>query len=267
MSSSVFKDNPTLSVLFFFAALQSLLANLMASILFPTASGLVSVFLISFGMLGLFDKILLKNKDAIWVEKKNPISANTETAIEFLAIFLGVFIVYYILVSYLPREVSIKQFYKQLEDAHLLINAERFADFNLVLRNNIVVLFLFFFFSLSYRAGAIFVVAWNASVWGSTFGYGSGSWSPTGPMDIAVNQLKLAAAIIPHLVAEAAGYILAAMAGTFTAKAFQKYKIFTDTYNKVIRASLTLLLCACVLVIFAAILESSYAPKAINLLF
>ncbi len=253
--------------LFFVAAFQSFFAVVISALLFPSAAALVSVFLVSFGLLTTFDVILDENKEAIWVKKLNPVNANTKTALQFLAIFLGIFIVYFLLVTYLPKDVSKLQFAKQLEGAPTSFDVGRFSDISTILINNITVLYLFLFFSICYRAGAVFVIAWNASVWGATFGYIHHSWEVSSFSTLVFSQIKLAVAILPHLIAEASGYILAAMAGLFIAKGFNKYSFSSDSFNQVLRACLFLLIAASLLVIFGAVLESNYASFIISRLF
>ncbi len=253
--------------LFVNALFQTLFAVFIASILFPTASGLVSVFLISFGLLHQFDNILLENKEDIWQRNVNPVRANLKTTLRLMAIFLGIFSIYFILVSYLPAETSQKQFAKQLDSALATLDKKRFNDFIPILQNNIIVIYLFFFFSFCYRAGAIFVITWNASVWGATFGYISHQWADPMLIDFVLNHLKLALAILPHLMAEAAGYILASMAGLFLAKAAAKYQLFSSRFNRVLHACLFLLLTSTCLVVLGVLLEAFYAPLIIDLVF
>lgn len=253
--------------LYVISILHSIFALMVAIILFPSASGLVSLFLLTFGLLGIFDRILLENKEAIWERKENPNEVNLRTALHIMAIFLGVLTYYFFVVSYLPKDVSLRQLAKQLEGALTTLSPEKFAATSVILKNNITVLYLFFFFSICYRAGALFVIIWNASVWGATFGFFTKIWYSLDFLQIAINLLKLAVTVLPHLLLEAVGYILAAMSGLFFSKAARKYSIDSDPFRQVLQASISLILLSSVMIFVGALVETNFAPRMIEYFF
>ncbi len=253
----------TLPYLFLVTMIHAICAMIVAVLLFPSASGLVSLFLLTFGLFSVFDRILLENKEAIWDRREDPRSVNIKTTLHIMAIFLGIFIYYFCLVTYLPKDVSLRQLSKQLEGALATLDAGRFTHIGIIFKNNITVLYLFFFLSLCYRAGAVFVIAWNASVWGATFGFFTKAWGSLTLFELIVQQMKLAVTILPHLITEAGGYILASMSGLFLAKAISKYSVKSQQFNQVLNACLMLLLFSSALILIGALLEAYYAPVAI----
>lgn len=253
--------------LFFVAIIHAIFALTVAVMLFPSASGLVSLFLVSFGLFSIFERILIDNKESIWDRQEDPRSVNIRTTLQIMALFLGIFVYYFVLVTYWPKDVSLKQLSKQLAGALTTLDAGRFTRIDVILRNNITVLYLFFFLSICYRAGAVFVIAWNASVWGATFGFFTKTWASLSFIDLVTSQLKLALTILPHLVTEASGYILASMSGLFLAKAIAKYPVKSAQFNQVLNACVFLLVVSTGLIVGGAVLEAYYAPKMIDWLF
>jgi uncharacterized membrane protein SpoIIM required for sporulation len=249
------------------SVIHALVALVVALLLFPSASGLVSTFLISFGLLSVFDRILLENKEAIWERKEDPRRVNSRTAISILAIFLGVFICYFMVVFCAPKEFSLQYLSKQLESVAGSLKADRFDKLGVILINNITVLYILFFLSLCYRAGAIFVIVWNASVWGATFGFLAHDPNIDSIVGTVVQQLKLAVSILPHLITEASAYILASMSALFLAKAVGKYSLKSQQFNQVLRACLLLLLTSTAMVFVAAVIEFNYASFAVGYFF
>lgn len=222
-----------------------------AYLLFPSETGIVSVFLQSFSLLPAFDYILEKNRTDIWEKKCPSVHANAETAGYILALMLGAFCVYLVITLKLPASVTEIAFLKQLDGAPRQLSHMNFSPFIDIFRHNLVVLFIFLFFSILYRSGAVFVVTWNASVWGCVLGY-IAKTVHSGPIFLAC--------FMPHMIAEASSYILASMAGLFFSKGVLKYDLSSGAFHRVLGAAVFLFCVSILLLLLAAGLESMYAP-------
>ncbi len=251
----------------------------MASVLFPSASGLVSTFFIAFGLLPTFNRLLDENAHAIWDKAEHPIAANAKTVLGLFAIFLGIFTVYFFLASYLSAEKAQSVFEKQLAGVSPLsrLTTQDFDDFMMILKHNVVVLYVFFFISIVYQLGAMFVLAWNASVWGAVFGFLLQAHAlPTEVMRVApisgghevgfssYQSGLLVLSFLPHLSLEAVGYIVAAMSGLFLGKALRRYTIDSAEFTRVMNACFLLFLLSPLMISVAAWLESHCFPVWLN---
>ncbi len=266
-----YEDAPTLAIkiLYFFlrALVFSLLGIVTAYLLFPSQTGIISVFLVSFSLLASFDYILETNRQEIWEEKRHAMRVNAKTLWSLVVIFFGIFLIYFTANLILPTETISQLFYKQLEGSTSNIRSMQFDTFDNIFNENIVFLFIFLFFSLFYRTGTIFVLAWNASVWGAIFGSVTKEILISAPVLFAVNFAKIFTAIGPYLLTEAMAYVLVSMSGLFLSKAASKYKFFSPPFNKVMTASFILFIISVLSLIAAANCEATLAPYLINLLF
>ena len=89
-----------------------------------------------------------------------------------------------------------------------------FTQFSAILSNNWFVLLLVFLFAMIWRDGGMFFVLWNASAWGSIFGYramGAAAAAGTNPWYYLGVELSQ---VIWHTALEGGSYVLAAVAGS-----------------------------------------------------
>lgn len=252
--------------LFLVAFLYGLLAVATASLLFPGAMGIVAVFLHSLSLLAAFDWILEKNGDDIWRRRIHPAHANLDMTLSLLVLFSGALCVYFTIALLMPAVLGARLFATQLEGAVVQLAQMHFAHFGPILAHNLVALLTFLFFALLYRAGAVFAVVWNASVWGAIFGVTTTQASVAGETTL-MTASKLLCCTMPHLVAEAVAYILSAMAGMFLSKAMLKYRWSDAKFYQVLRACTVILLLALGTLLLAACLESQVAPWLVRRLF
>lgn len=250
-----YQANPShwrrLRAFFLLSFFYTFFAVVTAYLLFPSETGIVSVFLQSFALLPAFDYILEKNRTDIWEKKCSSVHANTETAWAIMSLMLGAFFVYLVISLYLPASLTETAFLKQLDGAPRHLTQMNFSSFVDIFRHNVAVLFIFLFFSMVYRSGAIFVVVWNASVWGCVLGY-IAKTVHSGPIFFVC--------FMPHMIAEASSYILASMAGLFFSKGISKYSWSSDAFHRVLGAAFFLFCVSILLLLIAAGLESVYTP-------
>lgn len=114
-----------------------------------------------------------------------------------------------------------------------------------ILYNNLQVMFFAFLFSFIFGAGAVFILAWNASILGVYIGYISKSiW----------NVPIFSMPFVPHGIFEIGGYICAALAGgLISAAIIRKNKL--DVLKIIAIDSLKLFILGTVLIFIGAAIE------------
>ena len=122
----------------------------------------------------------------------------------------------------------------------------------MIFANNVYVLIFTIVFSLIFGAGAIFVLAWNASVIAAAVGIFSKS-------DLASLPIGIGRYMI-HGSLEIAAYFIAAMAGGIISVAVIKHDIHNEKFWNVLQDSLNLVILAVVILFIAAIFEVFITP-------
>ena len=131
-----------------------------------------------------------------------------EVIISFVAIFAGMTLVFSLLYLLLPPEIAEKSFQTQINEIKAIRGYFWFGGtFQTILINNIGVLFLSFLFSFIYGSGAIFILAWNASILATASSMLAKSLEGAYKLPIALLSY------MPHGSLEIVAYFLAAIAG------------------------------------------------------
>lgn len=133
--------------------------------------------------------------------------------------------------------------------AHVLTEGERFR---VIFSNNISVLMFTLIFSLIFGAGAIFVLAWNASVIAAAIGIFAKS-------EISALPFGLARYMI-HGLPEIAAYFIVAFAGGIVSTAVIRHEWGTEKFWEVLEDSLSLVLVSIVVLLFAGVIEVWVTP-------
>ena len=134
-----------------------------------------------------------------------------------------------------------------------IFNVSRFLD---IFINNIMVLILVFVTAFLIGDGAIFLLTWNASVWGTIFGLFAKNYA----LNVAKNPfyifLIVLTIVITHTLLEAFAYISAASAGGVISKGMIKEKLASLEFNRVVKGTLITLLFAILVLIVAVVVEN-----------
>lgn len=125
--------------------------------------------------------------------------------------------------------------------------------FFMIFANNIYVLIFTLVFSLIFGAGAIFVLAWNASVIAAAVGIFAKSNLSDLPLGIARFMI--------HGLPEIAAYFIAALAGGIVSVAVIKHDIRSEKFWNILQDSLNLLILAVIVLFIAALVEVFITPK------
>ena len=191
-----------------------------AKLIFPADPSLVAVAITSILLIPSLQKLYDIEFKALKAEKsfsfKRLYMSNKDATRVYLGLFLGMFLIYLTAAVVLPSLQVNSLFKVQLN----LRGAAGTLDFNPslffdILGNNWWVLIATFLISLLIADGGIFMITWNASVWGTIFGITAKcAAAVSGQSALYVFSLVFLI-IFPHMVIEALSYILAAIAGVF----------------------------------------------------
>jgi len=122
-----------------------------------------------------------------------------------------------------------------------------------ILTNNLYVLLFCIIFSLVFGAGAIFILAWNATVIATAIGIFAGS--SVSNMPAAIFRY------IIHGLPEIVAYFIAALAGGIISISLIRYDIKDPRFWNVMADSLNLILISIVMLIFASLIEVFITPR------
>lgn len=121
-----------------------------------------------------------------------------------------------------------------------------------IFSNNIYVLIFTLIFSLIFGAGAIFILAWNASVIAAAIGIFAKSQLSQLPLGLARYMI--------HGLPEIAAYFIVALAGGIVSSAVIKHELGTEKFWEVLQDSLNLIIVSVIVLFVAALIEVFVTP-------
>jgi len=121
-----------------------------------------------------------------------------------------------------------------------------------IFTNNIYVLMFTLIFSLIFGAGAIFILAWNASVIAAAIGIFSKSELASLPLGVARYMI--------HGIPEIAAYFTGALAGGIISIAVIRHGLKSERFWSVLQDSLNLIIISVILLLIAALIEVFITP-------
>lgn len=121
-----------------------------------------------------------------------------------------------------------------------------------IFTNNIYVLIFTLIFSLIFGAGAIFILAWNASVIAAAVGIFSKSSLASLPLGILRYMI--------HGLPEIAAYFIGALAGGIVSVAVIKHEARSEKFWSILQDSLNLIILAIIVLFIAALIEVFITP-------
>jgi uncharacterized membrane protein SpoIIM required for sporulation len=207
-------------VAFFLAIIASTVSIVVARMLFPANSGIVSIVFLSLLLLPSFSAIFKteerkERKEKQWSFKRLYEENKTSFGI-YLMLFFGIYLTYMLyafFVSSFGADVG-SVFREQLSlesvRGNSIFSGSKFLS---IFINNWWVLLACFLVALIAGDGALFFVAWNASVWGTVFGYRAAQASAHSGESGLWLLLVIFVITLPHVLLEGAAYIFAAIAG------------------------------------------------------
>lgn len=121
-----------------------------------------------------------------------------------------------------------------------------------IFANNMYVLIFTLIFSVVFGAGAIFILAWNASVISAAIGIFSESNLANLPMGLARYMI--------HGIPEIGAYFAGALAGGIVSIAVTNHDVKSEKFWVILQDSLNLVILAVVVLFFAALMEVFITP-------
>jgi len=253
--------------LFVYGLVYAVIGVVMALWVFRSQASMVMVFLTVIAAFPLFYKTLR------YEEKKDLRKNITESvlikehgeALKYLMfMFMGFVVAYTLLFLVLPKDLTQSLFSSQLTtiesiNSNITGNTASLDIFFKVLANNLRVMFFCIFFAFFYGAGALFILAWNASVIGAA----AGGFVQSKVSEYGSYLLAFPISIMrymTHGIFEILAYFIAGLAGGIISVAVINHKTTSEQFKHIIIDSLDLMLLGFVVLIFAAFVEVYITP-------
>lgn len=241
-----------------------------ALLLFPRQPGLAAVAFTSLLSLPSLNRLLTVEEKQEAREKKfditDPFKNHRDIFGVYIFLFIGVMLVFSLFSIVLPDIATNEIFAEQIAAVGIAGKAIDENGFASILSNNIVVFLFALIASFIYGSGSIFIIIWNASVWGVVFGVIAREAATTANFNPFSYFFLTLLAVAPHLIAEASAYIMAAISGGIVSKAVIMEKPFSERFKKIIQDALVIFFIAVILLIIAAFIETSITGKLALLL-
>ena len=228
--------------------------------------GLIGIVLASAAMTPRLNQILELNRARIWSGEGNGRRVNLASMISGLSLFSGMFVAFMAIGIASSDAVLIKDFnfiVTRIQlDTNTVLSPERFSQGVSIFQHNLSVLITLALMSFVYRSlGAMFALGWNAGVWGVTIVLFMGGGRDT-ELNTVVYGSMILIAIIPHLIVEAASYLIGALAAIFLSRGLTIYRLNDTRLNRVMSAVGVLAILSVGLLVSGALLEN-YFPRLV----
>ena len=228
--------------------------------------GLIGIVLASAAMTPRLNQILALNRARIWSGEGNGRRVNLASMISGLSLFSGMFVAFMAIGIVSSDAVLIKDFnfiVTRIQlDTNTVLSPERFSQGVSIFQHNLSVLITLALMSFVYRSlGAMFALGWNAGVWGVTIVLFMGGGRDT-ELNTVVYGTMILIAIIPHLIVEAASYLIGALAAIFLSRGLTIYRLNDTRLNRVMSAVGVLAILSVGLLVSGALLEN-YFPRLV----
>ncbi|MBR9683383.1 hypothetical protein GOV03_02485 [Candidatus Woesearchaeota archaeon] len=252
---------------FVLGIVYSIIGILISTILFPGDPALVAVAFTSLLLLPELYKIFSIEERQESLEHKINLKSLWRDDLDvvriYIFLFLGILLVYSIGTMIMPEMQANSLFREQLEIRFGqgftgqamggIFSSSLFWD---LLSNNFLVLLACFIMALLTGDGAIFLITWNASVWGTIFGItAKGAALFAGKHPFYFFGLIMLV-VFPHMMIEAISYFLAAISGSVISKDVILEKFASERFLAVFGFNLYLLLFALMFLLLGALVET-----------
>jgi uncharacterized membrane protein SpoIIM required for sporulation len=257
------------------------IATLIGYRFFPDNASLIIVAFIAVGATPLMYRIIKyeEEKDLQDLPERILLEEHSKALKAFMYLFLGIVLASTLIYVFLPLGAEVEIF-KAQHDTFVHIAGvtgkvtlsstgnSAISSFSTIFFNNLTVLLIAVVFSFIYGAGAIFVLAWNATVIGVAIGYfirhnlalyaeHVGLSKMAGYLQVV--SIGLTQYLI-HGFFEILGFFVGALAGGIISVAVIRHDFGTAKFEHIILDAADLLLIAVGLIFFAAILEVWVTP-------
>lgn len=266
-------------MLLLWGALYAVVSGILSIWLFPASmQSIVMVALVSGAAIPLLYNTIKyeEEKDMEMPVEQQLLKQHGKAVMVFMMLFLGMTAGMTFLYLALPVNNAVDLFssqistYKQINPAQTMTgNATTSGVFQRIFFNNLKVLFFCIVFSFLYGAGAIFVLAWNASVIALAIGNVVRTKTALLASNMGAVGIGHYFKIITidgfgryfiHGIFEIASYVIAALAGGIISVAIIKKHFSSDKSEHIILDVSDLLLASFVVLLFGAVIEVYITP-------
>ena len=262
--------------MFFIGFLYTSIGIFLALWIFREQASLIMVFMITMAALPIFYNTmkLEESKDMIIDTETALLREHNKAIVFFMYLFAGITIACAVWYAVLPAQVINQLFDKQIGTIQTINNQvsgnviNNLSIFWKILFNNLKVLAFSVLFALIYGAGAIFILAWNATVIGAAIGNFirvniSSYTSSLGMLEagnyfhvVSLGLLKYSI----HGIPEIAAYFYGGLAGGILSVAFIRKHFKTDKFSAVLLDFSELVMIAVGFLVAATFLEVYVTP-------
>lgn len=250
--------------IFVIAVLFTAMSAWLAYNLFPAQSSILSVAFVTIFFVPFFQRLFSveEKKDEQAARQKHKhdfLKRHRPVVIAYTAFFMGMVLTYSFLFVFSP---TIRDLYSLQMDWFRSqgIAAVQPGNFEHYFVNNTQVMFLFFTLSVLFGAGAVFILAWNASVIAVFVGIIANKLVPSlgAPMAYVYGIGTGLGSIALHGIPEIAGYFFAGVAGGIISVGLIRERFMSKEFKEVAKDSLVWLAIGEVLIIAGALLEAAF---------
>jgi uncharacterized membrane protein SpoIIM required for sporulation len=233
-----------------------------AVLLFPEDPAIVAVALISLMIYPTINK-LLKQEEAIESEKQEFnlfvfLKDHRYVFLIYLLLFVGVLLAFSFFALILPSLATNHIFENQINVLYGRTGGAVFEKglFFDIFNNNLIVMIVIFITALVLGEGGIFLIIWNASVWGTIFG----NLAKTAALNVNQNPFfyfgLVFLIVAPHMLLEAFAYVASATTGGVISKAVVKEKLLSKRFNYIIINTIISLVFTLLVLVIAVAVET-----------
>lgn len=265
---------PRAPQIFIVSVLFTALSVFIALQIMPEHAIIISVFLSVLGIMPTFSLLIRREQSAALVPGSQwygrfKYGAQLRLALGVLAMFAAVMLVYAAFALSLPGP-DLQSYFGIHIKPYLAMRAPDYRPehFESIFMNNLMVASSVFILATLYRAGgALLVLVWNGSLWGSVFAFFARAQSQPDTMGGPLAGFaKLMAAVLPHTMLEALAYVVTALAGLVVPRLLIKEQSNSQQTWETVRGMLVLLVVALILVRVSAAIEVTLAPRVLEML-
>lgn len=182
-------------------------------------------------------------------DKMNVFQRHRDVLKVYTAFFCGMILSLSIVYLLLPVGTVEKLFEDQMNEIKIIRGSIAFGtDFQKIVFNNVGVLSLSFLFSFLFGAGAIFILAWNASVLSTAIGISAKTIGGVKGLPLAVLMF------FPHGSLEILAYFIGAIAGGLISTAITRKK--SPKFMFIVKDTSQLMIISVIILIIAAAIEA-----------
>jgi len=240
--------------MFILGGIISVICLFISFVVFQTSSGLMMSLLVTIAVTPLMLRAVRyeekkEEEEAALAAGTNILARHKDILRIYSAFFGGMIITLSVVFILLPGDLTDKIFSDQIKEISLVRGNIAFPDtLTKILVNNLGVLILAFLFSFLFGAGAIFILAWNASILASAIGLAAKSLGGVKGLPLAV------LAFFPHGSLEILAYFIAGVAGGLISAALTRKK--SPRFSFILKDTFQLMVISALILSLAAIVES-----------